>query len=187
MSWGLIAAHEQRNRLPEHRPNQAPLQLFLHKPAHTDLPPSSPIPCPRPHRYYSPLVSAACCFTAALSLLKALSAAPSKPFAPMPEVSARPLRCCTAARRRVGTAARWKARSPIIVVCVLLWSRSEEGAAGSVVALSWRALRELQDSGRAGGKEGRPAMSREKARHSVAGHLKVEIGRGRSDGSFCSV
>ena len=92
----------------------------LHPPPSTlspSLPPNPLQPMPPIHpQNYSPEVSAACCLTAALSRLKALSAGPSRPFAPTPEVQRR-----AAALRKAGSAdeARVAVRRPSIVWYVL--------------------------------------------------------------------
>lgn len=78
-------------------------------------PPLEPMPTLRLQTHL-PEVSAACCLTAALSRLKALSAGPSRPFAPTPEVQRR-----AAALRKAGSAdeARVAVRRPSIVSFVL--------------------------------------------------------------------
>jgi hypothetical protein len=109
-----------------------PSALFLPHPISSQSPPSLPLqPMPsNPPQAYSPEVSAACCLTAALSRLKALSAGPSRPFAPMPEDQRR-----AAVLRKADSAngARVAVRRPSIVSCVVVGVESCgcEASAGS--------------------------------------------------------
>jgi hypothetical protein len=106
--------------------------LFLAHPIPPPSPPSNPPqPMPsKPPQAHSPEVSAACCLTAALSRLKALSAGPSRPFAPMPEDQRR-----AAVLRKADSAngARVAVRRPSIVSCVVVGVESGgcEASAGS--------------------------------------------------------
>jgi hypothetical protein len=115
--------------------------LFLMQPSpplsssHTQsllqVPSNPPQPMPsKPPQAHSPEVSAACCLTAALSRLKALSAGPSRPFAPMPEDQRR-----AAVLRKADSAngARVAVRRPSIVSCVVVGVESGgcEASAGS--------------------------------------------------------
>jgi hypothetical protein len=109
-----------------------PSALFLPHPISSQSPPSlPPQPMPsKPPQAHSPEVSAACCLTAALSRLKALSAGPSRPFAPMPEDQRR-----AAVLRKADSAngARVAVRRPSIVSCVVVGVESSgcEASAGS--------------------------------------------------------
>jgi hypothetical protein len=109
-----------------------PSALFLPHPISSQSPPSLPpqsMPS-NPPQAHSPEVSAACCLTAALSRLKALSAGPSRPFAPMPEDQRR-----AAVLRKADSAngARVAVRRPSIVSCVVVGVESGgcEASAGS--------------------------------------------------------